>query len=139
MYYKKKKQGGKQDETTWLAAPMAKHLILDGWTFVQNISCTDNAQKGLPDYFAAKPGRQIWIEYKIVRNNSIKFEGSQKTKFKDMYNSGIQVYILCTRNDLSGKEGYRERMELLNKLRQPPNVHMMFETSTYKFLFRGVG
>lgn len=122
----------KQQESIIIADPMNAHFRAMGW-WVQNITpgyiVEDlkriSVMKGLPDAYIGKAGfLPRWVEYKVIRNKRIKFEGSQIKKFKEMHAAGIPVYILCSDHAL--EKDYRYRMYLYDKVvKEKPNVHYM--------------
>jgi len=91
-----------QRETTKVAKPFTTYLKGQGW-HCENIH--GNAyQDGLPDLYAVRNGRQIFVEYKVIEDSGyVSYTPAQKRKFPVLMANGTPIYVIAAR-DLSGHD-----------------------------------
>lgn len=124
-----------QSETTKIVDPFIAYMRKQGWT-CYNIH-GNKFQKGLPDYFCFREGRQIWIEFKVCdKSGYVEITQAQRVRFPEMIAGQLPVYIVGDydlRNSISAiKEHYRR------VTRGPSNLHLVLDKRLHKHIPSGL-
>ena len=83
-----------QRESKLVVNPFKIYLESKGW-YCANITC-NQYMMGLPDMFAIRKGRQIWIEFKVIEEDgSIHTTPAQKDRFPTLLAYGTPIYAIC--------------------------------------------
>lgn len=122
-----------QRETLLIGNPFNITLEHHGW-HVKNTH-GNQYQHGFPDkYIFHSKYSPRWIEYKVFNEyGHITLTTSQKTLFPIMHSCNVPIFIIAG-TDLRGKENYREREKLYQKLFKEPNVIFAFNKSSHHLL-----
>lgn len=114
----------KQPESIRVRDPLRAHMILNNWSM--KVIPGNATLEGLPDMIAGHPFYGIrHIEFKVIRNNKIKFTPAQIDDFKWMIDCKMKIWIICAESDLSESCNHLEKTRLYNKICGESNGHLM--------------